>query len=307
MSSTEWAHKALSIFDAVVGGAGHLRSRPGQRRMAEQVAHTFSEAELGEVVQDDPSSVLTAEPVRSVAVIQAGTGVGKSLAYTVPAVVLALERNTRVLISTATVALQEQLVHKDLPALAASLPQPFRFALAKGRGRYVCKLKLERWLGGNGSDAHDFWDPTDDLFGDTTPTKAAPTAAGQAEVEQAERLAFYHGLSEQLTRGTWDGDRDNLPQPPEVMWWGAVAAEASSCTARHCPAYSECVYYEQRKALVGAQVIVVNHDLLLSSLQSRTLPELDNCLLVLDEAHHLPATALDQFAARMDLSRLTCI
>lgn len=307
MSSTEWAHKALSIFDAVVGGAGHLRSRPGQRRMAEQVAHTFSEAELGEVVQDDPSSVLTAEPVRSVAVIQAGTGVGKSLAYTVPAVVLALERNTRVLISTATVALQEQLVHKDLPALAASLPQPFRFALAKGRGRYVCKLKLERWLGGNGSDAHDFWDPTDDLFGDITPTKAAPTAAGQAEVEQAERLAFYHGLSEQLTRGTWDGDRDNLPQPPEVMWWGAVAAEASSCTARHCPAYSECVYYEQRKALVGAQVIVVNHDLLLSSLQSRTLPELDNCLLVLDEAHHLPATALDQFAASMDLSRLTWI
>lgn len=304
MSSTEWAHKALSIFDAVVGQAGHLRERPGQRRMAQQVAHTFSEADLGEVAPDEATG-LEPEPVRSVAVIQAGTGVGKSLAYTVPAVVLALERNTRVLISTATVALQEQLVNKDLPALAASLPQPFRFALAKGRGRYVCKLKLERWLGGTDGDAHDFWDTTEDMFGDAAPAKAQPAA--QPEVQHAERLAFYQALSDQLTRGRWDGDRDNLPQAPEVAWWGAVAAEASSCTARHCPAYNECVYYEQRKALVGAQVIVVNHDLLLSSLQSRSLPELDNCLLVLDEAHHLPGTALDQFAASMDLSRLTWI
>jgi ATP-dependent DNA helicase DinG len=101
--------------------------------------------------------------VRSIAVIQAGTGVGKSLAYTAPAVALALARNTRVMISTATVALQEQLVNKDLPALAAAMPQPFRFALAKGRGRYVCKLKLDRLLARAdlAGDPHDD-DPHDD-------------------------------------------------------------------------------------------------------------------------------------------------
>ncbi len=83
-----------------------------------------------------------------------------------------------------------------------------------------------------------------------------------------------------------------------------MAAEGASCTGRHCPAFSQCVYYDQRKALVGAQVIVANHDLLLSSLGARVLPELDNCLLVLDEAHHLPATALEQFACSANLSRL---
>ncbi len=77
----------------------------------------------------------------SIAVIQAGTGVGKSLAYSAPAIAMALQRGTRVVISTATVALQEQLVNKDLPALAAHLGQPFRYALAKGRGRFVCQLE----------------------------------------------------------------------------------------------------------------------------------------------------------------------
>jgi ATP-dependent DNA helicase DinG len=114
-------------------------------------------------------------------------------------------------------------------------------------------------------------------------------------------------MAQALAQGGWDGDRDSLDTPPEPEAWSPVAAEGSSCTGRHCPAFSQCVYYDQRKALVGAQVIVANHDLLLSSLGARVLPELDNCLLVLDEAHHLPATALDQFACSADLSRLTWI
>jgi len=234
--------------------------------------------------------------------------VGKSLAYSVPAVALALARNTRVMISTATVALQEQLVSKDLPALAASLPQPFKFALAKGRGRYVCLLKLERWATG-GDAGDDGWDADDDLFAaETAAARGAATGRSlSAEQEARERTAFYEELHDRYDRGLWDGDRDQLAQPPDGAWWAAVAAEGSSCTARHCPAYNRCCYYEQRKALVGAQVIVVNHDLLLSTLGSRTLPELDNCLLVLDEAHHLPGTALDQFASSMDLSRLKWI
>ena len=252
--------------------------------MAEKVAHTFSAATLGRMEEG------AGDPVRAIAVVQAGTGVGKSLAYCAPAISVALARQTRVMISTATVALQEQLVNKDLPALAALLPQPFTFALAKGRGRYVCKLKLSRHAG----DAADGDD--DDLFADEL------SAVAPAHVMQA-RAVFYATLVHDLANGSWDGDRDTLAQPPDSGMWLPVAAESSSCTGKHCPVFSQCTYYEKRKELVGAQVIVVNHDLLMSSLGSRTLPELDNCLLVLDEGHHLPAVALDHFAASMDLSR----
>ena len=293
MSSTEWAQAGLQAFDAVVQGTEGFRGRAGQRAMAEQVARTFSQAQLGKVDEEG------GEPRRAIAVIQAGTGVGKSLAYCAPAIAIALARGTRVLISTATVALQEQLVHKDLPALAAQMEQPFKFTLAKGRGRYVCKLKLER-LAGTG-EAHG--DDDDDLF----PEEAAQARGKPSRQETEARMQFYASMAQALAQGAWDGDRDSLDTPPEPEAWSPVAAEGSSCTGRHCPAFSQCVYYDQRKALVGAQVIVANHDLLLSSLGARVLPELDNCLLVLDEAHHLPATALDQFACSADLSRLTWI
>ncbi len=310
MSNTALARGAIDAFEQVVQAGAGLRPREGQRLMAEQVATTFSEADLGRPPEDEDGPIEALEPVRSIAVIQAGTGVGKSLAYCAPAIHLALARNTRVMISTATVALQEQLVHKDLPALAALLPQPFRFALAKGRGRYVCKLKLERWAHGS-TEADDGWDADDDLFAEeASAAKQFEQGRGRSEagkVDEAERTAWYQEMAQSLDRGLWDGDRDTLSQPPEAAWWASVAAEASSCTARHCPAYNQCSYYEQRKALVGAQVIVVNHDLLLSTLGSRQLPELDNCLLVLDEAHHLPGTALDQFSSSMDLSRLNWI
>jgi ATP-dependent DNA helicase DinG len=293
MSSTEWAQAGLQAFDAVVQGTEGFRGRAGQRAMAEQVARTFSQAQLGKVDEEG------GEPRRAIAVIQAGTGVGKSLAYCAPAIAIALARGTRVLISTATVALQEQLVHKDLPALAAQMEQPFKFALAKGRGRYVCKLKLERLAGTGEAHAED----DDDLF----PEEAAHARGKPSRQETEARMQFYASMAQALAQGGWDGDRDSLDTPPEPEAWSPVAAEGSSCTGRHCPAFSQCVYYDQRKALVGAQVIVANHDLLLSSLGARVLPELDNCLLVLDEAHHLPATALDQFACSADLSRLTWI
>ena len=285
MSPEEIARLALEAFDQAVAASGEFRDRPGQRLMAEKVAQAFSAATLGRVGDDGD------EPVRAIAVIQAGTGVGKSLAYCAPAIATALARNTRVMISTATVALQEQLVNKDLPALAALLPQAFRFGLAKGRGRYVCKLKLSR-NSGTADDADE------DLFTDDFAV-AAPLHVMQA------RSAFYASLVRDLSSGAWDGDRDNLAQPPESELWSPVAAESSSCTGKHCPVFNQCTYYEKRKELVGAQVIVVNHDLLMSSLGSRMLPELDNCLLVLDEAHHLPAVALDHFAASMDLTRTT--
>ena len=293
MSTSAWATHALQAFDNVVAAQAHLRPRAGQREMAAQVAHTFAHAHLGKPTEDEDSPPNTAV-APSIAVIQAGTGVGKSLAYSAPAIAMALQRGTRVMISTATVALQEQLVNKDLPALAAHLGQPFRYALAKGRGRFVCQLKLERLVGS--SDLYP--EEADDLFGETLPTKPVAQAERQAQQQ------FYASMAEALAQGRWDGDRDSLDTPPAPEAWSPVAAEGSSCTGRHCPAFQSCSYYERRKELVAAQVIVVNHDLLLSSLGARLLPELDNCLLVLDEAHHLPATALAQFANSMDLSRL---
>ncbi|APW38503.1 ATP-dependent DNA helicase DinG [Rhodoferax koreense] len=290
MSESHHATAALQAFDHVVQAAGDFRSRPGQRLMAERVAHTFAEATLGKVDDDGD------EPLRAIAVVQAGTGVGKSLAYCAPAIAMAIARKTRVLISTATVALQEQLVTKDLPALAALMPEPFRFGLAKGRGRYVCKLKLARQAGtGEGGAGED-----DDLFADELPVGGM---AGVRHDEEA-RQAFYAGMVRDLAGNTWDGDRDSLALQPEADWWMPVAAEASSCTGKHCPVFNGCTYFEKRKELVGAQVIVANHDLLLATLGTRTLPDLDNCLLVLDEAHHLPAVALDKFSCAMDLSRL---
>ena len=293
MSISAWATHALQAFDNVVAAQAHLRPRAGQREMAAQVAHTFAQAHLGKPTEGEDSPHNTAV-APSIAVIQAGTGVGKSLAYSAPAIAMALQRGTRVVISTATVALQEQLVNKDLPALAAHLGQPFRYALAKGRGRFVCQLKLERLVGS--SDLYP--EEADDLFGETLPTKPVAQAERQAQQQ------FYASMAEALAQGRWDGDRDSLDTPPAPEAWSPVAAEGSSCTGRHCPAFQSCSYYERRKELVAAQVIVVNHDLLLSSLGARLLPELDNCLLVLDEAHHLPATALAQFANSMDLSRL---
>ena len=289
MHEKKWAEEALNSFDAVVGAMPGFRSRDGQRKMAAQIAQTLSQAQLGKVDEGEP------EPRRAIAVVQAGTGVGKSLAYSIPAIRMALSRGTRVLISTATVTLQEQLVNKDLPALAQKLDQPFKFALAKGRGRFVCKLKLER-LASTG----EAQDEMDDLFGD----EQGQTKFSRPQHELQARMQFYKSMADALATEAWNGDRDSLETPPEAEAWSPVAAESSSCTGKHCPAFGNCVYYERRKDLVAAQVIVANHDLLLSSLGSKLLPELDNCLLVLDEAHHLPSTALDQFAGEMDLSRL---
>ena len=267
---------ALQAFEQLVQNTPGFRLRDGQRAMAQAIAEGLSDTDLGE----------SAAPQKSVVVIQAGTGVGKSAAYLSTVVAMALERKTRVLLSTATVALQEQLMQKDLPALARTLDQPFNFALAKGRGRYVCVVKLDRQLTQGASE--------DDFFGNDT------SSALPADLER--RALLYSQMQNQLTSGSWDGDRDTLTDAAEGPDWSAVAAERHTCTARHCPRFRDCSYYQARTRLTEAQVIVANHDLVLASLGKKTLPELDNCMVVFDEGHHLPAVALDQFSSSMDLS-----
>jgi ATP-dependent DNA helicase DinG len=278
------AQHALQAFDQVVGSTNGFRSRTGQRNMAQTVAATLAQADLGE----------HPHPTKAIAVIQAGTGVGKSAAYASTAIAMALERKTRVIISTATVALQEQLMTKDLPALTRSLDQPFAYALAKGRGRYVCKVKLERLVGSGASE--------DDMFDDDRP-QAKVSALSQEAIEE-RRQQLFESMAHKLAVVSWDGDRDSLPDTPDPRDWSAVAAERHTCTARQCPRYKECSYYNARTKLAEANVIVANHDLVLASLGMKTLPDLDNCLVVFDEGHHLPAVALDQFSSAMDLSNL---
>lgn len=291
MNSQELADQALAAFDHIVAATPGFRSRTGQRDMAQAIAATLAGVDLG--AHDDPN--------RAIAVIQAGTGVGKSAAYASTLVAMAQARKTRLLISTATVALQEQLMTKDLPALAAVLPTPFTYALAKGRARYVCKLKLEQWSGLPGVNSVEMFEPDEDL--PPSPATAA-RAGGKTQDPDERRMELFDSLAQALANGTWNGDRDQLPEQPDGQDWALVAAERHTCTVRHCPRFRQCSYYQARNALAEADVIVANHDLVLASLGMKTLPDLDNCLVVFDEGHHLPAVALDQFSSSMDLSNL---
>lgn len=291
---------ALAAFDHVVAHAPGYRARPGQREMAAHIAHTLSGVSLGDgAVASD-----AALPARGIAVVQAGTGVGKSAAYASTVIPLALAQQKRVIISTATVALQEQLIAKDLPALAATLPQPFSFALAKGRGRYVCRLKLDQLSGGDAASA-DLFESDDGSASDTSAAGVAAqaVASAAAAARWQERGVQYTAWADALDDGSWDGDRDRLNTPPDGGLWGPVAAERHTCTARHCPSYNSCSYYQARARLAQAQVIVVNHDLLLSTLGLHALPAPQDCYLVFDEAHHLGSVAQGQFTASMDLMR----
>lgn len=291
---------ALAAFDHVVAHAPGYRARPGQREMAAHIAHTLSGVSVGDgAVASD-----AALPARGIAVVQAGTGVGKSAAYASTVIPLALAQQKRVIISTATVALQEQLIAKDLPALAASLPQPFSFALAKGRGRYVCRLKLDQLSGGDAASA-DLFESDDGSASDTSAAGVAAqaVASAAAAARWQERGVQYTAWADALDDGSWDGDRDRLDTPPDGGLWGPVAAERHTCTARHCPSYNSCSYYQARARLAQAQVIVVNHDLLLSTLGLHALPAPQDCYLVFDEAHHLGSVAQGQFTASMDLMR----
>ncbi|WP_290967935.1 ATP-dependent DNA helicase DinG [Hydrogenophaga sp.] len=296
---------ALAAFDHVVSHAPGFRSRPGQREMAALIAHTLSGVSLG----DGSVSGEAGLPERGIAVVQAGTGVGKSAAYVSTVIPLALAQQKRVIISTATVALQEQLIAKDLPALAAALPESFTYSLAKGRGRYVCRLKLDQLSGGDAASADlfesdDASETTDaSASGIAAHTVASAAASARAAERWGERAKVYAKWTEQLDGGAWDGDRDRLDEPPEGELWSPVAAERHSCTARHCPSYNSCSYYQARAKLAQSQVIVVNHDLLLSTLGLHALPAPEDCYLVFDEAHHLGAVAQGQFSESMDLMR----
>jgi ATP-dependent DNA helicase DinG len=225
--------------------------RHGQIEMAEAVAHAF---ETGEHLA-----------------VQAGTGTGKSLAYLVPAIARAVETDEPVVVSTATIALQRQLVDRDLPrladALADALPRGPEFALLKGRGNYLCLNKIH-----NGAASEPEDRPQDELF-----EPMAASALGR----DVQRLIAW-------SSDTDTGDRDDLTPGVPDRSWSQVSVSARECIgAARCPFGTDCFAEKARDKAGHADVIVTNHALLAidAIADASVLPE--HKLLVVDEAHEL--------------------
>lgn len=244
---------------------GRYEDRPTQREMTRIIAQLFTRGGVG--------------------LIEAGTGVGKSLGYLVPALRWAAESGERTVVSTNTITLQEQLTGKDLPFLAEVLTdQKVRFALLKGWKNYLCLQRLEqaRQQGTQLFDAHLI----DDLV-----------------------------MLEEWAEKTTDGSLADLPVTPKSEVWDEVAAEGDLCTRLRCPHFDKCFVFKARRAAAQADVIVVNHHLLMADIAVRrasqrwdeaaVLPAYKR--IVIDEAHHLEDAAaahLGQSVSRRGLERL---
>ncbi len=246
--------------------------RPQQQELAVAVAEAFTSA-----------SPLVAE---------AGTGVGKSLAYLLPAARFALETGRKGIISTHTINLQEQLVRKDIPIVRKVLGVELPAVLLKGRGNYLCPLRLRRAL-----------DQAADLF----------TGTEHDELEAIRKWA----------EGTRDGTLSDLNFQPQMKVWLQVCSEAHLCTPRNCGPRGNCFFQEARKAAADAKLIVVNHTLFFALLNTDDLSDgeedpkkvggflFPNDFAVLDEAHTIEQVAavqlglrVSQAGLRFDLQRL---
>jgi ATP-dependent DNA helicase DinG len=249
-------------IDAALGPGGlvarslaRFEDRPSQRALAAEIARLYTEGGVG--------------------LLEAGTGVGKSLGYLVPALRWSARNGERTIVSTNTINLQEQLVGKDLPFLREALAdQKVRFALLKGWRNYVCLLRLEQARGAGAA-----------LFDDGV----------HAQVEQLVEWA----------QRTKDGSLADLPAPPRPDVWDEVSAEGDMCLRLKCPHFDECFVFKARRAAAEADVIVVNHHLLMADLAVRrasqnwddaaVLPSFTR--LVVDEGHHLEDAAAGHLGA----------
>ena len=219
-----------------------------------------------------------------IAVVEAGTGTGKTIAYLVAALPIARARAKKLVVASATVALQEQLLFRDLPDVMKHSGLSFDAALAKGRGRYVCLLKLDHQLSDRGAD------PLIPLY---------PDEFLGAEEEVAGPM--LDEMIQALGDGSWDGDLDAWPEQLSASVRRLITTDQSQCTGRRCPHIAQCSFFRAREGLEEADVIVTNHDLVLSDLRlggGVILPAPEDSLYVFDEGHQLPAKCLNQFALR---------
>ncbi len=244
--------------------ARDFRPRRGQREMIAQIART-----------------LTAEDDR-IAVIEAGTGTGKTAAYCLAAIPIARALGRTLVISTATVALQEQVVLRDLPDLQARSGLRFDFALAKGRGRYLCLKRLDDRL----------------RYHDGGETPLFETLG--FESAGADQVGLYQRMLAAFSDRRWDGELDSWPEPIAREDWSPVTTDHRGCTNNRCSYFRQCPFFRSRNALEGTEVIVANHDLVLADLSlggGAVLPDPEATIYVVDEAHHLPEKTQIHFSA----------
>ncbi len=255
----------LSAFD-ILGPGGRIAARlPNYEHRKEQLA-------MAEAIQ-------RAIDERHHLVVEAGTGVGKSFAYLVPAILAAAgekksddEPLRRVVVSTHTISLQEQLMQKDLPLLRGALPLEFSAMLVKGRSNYVSLRRLQNAMARAGS-----------LFDH------------REEVEQLRQLS-------QWSKQTTDGSLADLDFRPAAAVWDEAASDHGNCMGRNCPTYAACFYYKARRRIQHAQILVVNHalfftDLALRRMGASILPQYDT--VIFDEAHTVEAVAGDHLGLRI--------
>jgi len=252
MTNDEIQSTALNIDDFFAPGGVVGKSFEGYERRQQQV--------------DMARAVQKALSTKRHLVAEAGTGVGKSLAYLAPAIEKAILGANRVVISTFTIALQEQLINKDIPCLNRCLPWGFTAALAKGKSNYICKRRLEfairRQMG--------LFDQFSDVLSD---------------------------INNWATRTT-DGSLSDLPFIPEARVWDAVKAEHGNCKGRKCGHWKSCFCQRAKRELENANVVVTNHALLFSDLALREeefsiLP--DYKWVIIDEAHNIERVAEEHF------------
>jgi ATP-dependent DNA helicase DinG len=233
--------------------------RPQQLEMAEAVDATFRGSEH--------------------LIVEAGTGVGKSFAYLAPAIYFALEEDEKIIISTNTINLQEQLIYKDIPFLKSVLPEPFNAVLVKGRGNYLCLRRLDNLL------------TYDRALFDTTD-----------EVEEIQRIIKW-------SNKTKDGSLADIEPQPMSDVWGQVAAESDNCLRVRCPNYKKCFYFKARRQIEKADLVVVNHHLLFSDWALRKENPITAVLppysyLILDEAQHIENVAMEHIGIRLSNYRV---
>jgi ATP-dependent DNA helicase DinG len=266
---TDFVERVRAIFaaDGLLSKAKNFEFRPQQQEMAVGVARALEEERH--------------------LVVEAGTGVGKSLAYLVPAILLAVEQHKKAIVSTHTINLQEQLLYKDIPILKKTLPVEFEAALMKGRQNYLCPRRLERAL-----------QQANELF--TGP-----------EQNELNRLAEWAGT-------TGDGSLSDISIEPEPKVWTQVCSEAHICTQKTCGQNPRCFYQQARKRLLAADVIVMNHTLLFMLLGSPDEQEgresgflFPDDFIIFDEAHTVEQVAsrqigigISQYGLRSTIQRL---
>ena len=250
-----------------------LSPRLGQKQMVAAIANTLS--------NEDPDKRL--------AVIEAGTGTGKTVGYLIAALPIARALKKTVVVATGTIALQEQLIHKDLPELLESCGWDYSCALVKGRGRYACNLRMEQCL-----DAVKSKDAGLFLFEDEQ--QFNPNAA-------TENL--FKEMSASLDDGVWDGDRDSWPTRIQDMEWRALTVDRRQCTGRRCRFVNQCPFFKARNDLEESECIVANHDLVMADLAlggGAILPPPEDCIYIFDEGHRLGDTAIRHFGAECKIN-----